>query len=126
MVYAVDPRIDPASRRVPLRARIENPGGRLKPGMFAEVALVLAVRDNALWVPEQAIVPTTSVPYVYRVVDGKAVMTQVETGSRRPGFVEIVDGLQAGDVVVTEGQTRLFDGAQVMVTPPPAVGPAKT
>lgn len=127
MVYAVDPRIDPASRRIPLRARIDNPGSRLKPGMFAEVELVLAIRENALWVPEQAIVPTTTAPFVYRVVDGKAVMTQVKTGLRRPGHVEIVDGLEAGDVVVTEGQTKLFDGAQVMVTPPPAEGgPAET
>ncbi|MBI2994195.1 MAG: efflux RND transporter periplasmic adaptor subunit [Gammaproteobacteria bacterium] len=123
-VYAVDPRIDPASRRVQLRARIDNPGGRLKPGMFAEVALVLDTREQAMWVPEQAIVPTTTAQFVYRVVDGKAVMTPVKLGLRKPGSVEILEGLQDSDVVVIEGQMKLFDGAPVMVgAPPPGQGP---
>ena len=119
-VYAVDPRVDDASRRLPMRARIPNPDGRLKPGMFADVALILARREDALWVPEQAIVPTQAAQFVYRVVDGKAVMTAVKLGLRRPGSVEILEGLKNSDSVVTEGQMKLHDGASIVITPPPA------
>ena len=117
-VYAVDPRVDNASRRLPMRARVGNADGRLKPGMFAEVSLILARRDDALWVPEQAIVPTATAQFVFRVVEGKAVMTPVRIGLRRPGSVEIVEGLKHSDTVVTEGQLKLYDGAQINVVPP--------
>ena len=124
-VYAINPLVDNASRRLPMRARIGNADGRLKPGMFAEVSLILARRDNALWVPEQAIVPTTSTPFVFRIVDGKAVMTPVKIGVRRPGSVEILEGLKNSDSVVTEGQLKLYDGVQITIVPPPATqGPA--
>lgn len=119
-VYAIDPRVDNASRRLPMRARIANTEGLLKPGMFAEVSLILARRDTALWVPEQAIVPTATAQFVFRIVEGKAVMTPVKIGLRKPGSVEIVEGLKNSDSVVTEGQMKLYDGAQITVTAPPA------
>jgi len=64
---------------------------------------------------------------VFRVVDGKAVMAAVEIGSRNPGEVEIVKGLAASDVVVTDGQMKLQNGAPVMVMSDkqPAAAPAK-
>jgi membrane fusion protein (multidrug efflux system) len=112
-VYAIDPRIDVTTRSFLLRARIANPGGRLRPGMFADAELVLAVRDDALWIPEQAIVPIGERRFVYVVSEGKAHMTPVQIGLRKPGFVEIVSGLRAGDIVVSEGQQKLQEGAAV-------------
>lgn len=114
-VYAIDPRVDPAARRVLLRARIDNPGGRLRPGMFAEVTVVLGRREQALWVPEQAIVPAAGDQFVYRVIEGRAVLTPVRIGIRRPGSVEILTGLAGTDLVVTEGQLKLRDGAPVTI-----------
>ncbi len=122
-IYAIDPALDPETRTVLLRARVPNKANKLRPGLFARVNLVLERRENALIAPEQAIVPLGQTPFVYRVVDGKAVMTPVKLGLRRPGRVEILDGLKAGDLIVTDGQLKIRDGAAVTVLPPPAIQP---
>ena len=121
--YAIDPAVDPETRTVLLRARLPNKGNKLRPGLFARVNLVLERRENALIAPEQAIVPLGQTPFVYRVVEGKAVMTPVKLGLRRPGKVEILEGLKAGDQVVTDGQLKIRDGAAVTVLPPPGTSP---
>ncbi len=129
-IYAIDPRIDEQTRTLLLRARVPNPDQLLRPGMFARVSLVLETRPDAVLVPEQALVPLDNRQVVYRIVDGKAVQTAVQTGERSAGTVEIVQGLHAGDVVVTAGQTKLRDGAPVRpvtigsdTNPPPAGTP---
>lgn len=109
-IYAIEPAMDEQTRTVLLRAKIPNPGVRLKPGMFARVSLTLGVRQNALVIPEQALVPRGSDRFVFRVVDGKAALTKVELGLRRPGVVEVVSGLSPGDVIVTDGQQRIREG----------------
>lgn len=115
-VDAVDPQVDSSGRSALLRGRIDNPEGKLKPGMFARVRLILGERDNALVVPEEAIVPQGSKAMVWKIVDGKAVRTEVRTGLRRAAKVEITQGLQAGDTVVTAGQIRLSrDGTPVKI-----------
>jgi membrane fusion protein (multidrug efflux system) len=98
-----------------LRARVPNPGGKLKPGMFARVMLNLGTRANAILIPEQAVVPRGDKNFVFRVVGGKAQMVAVELGSRTPGEVEVIKGLGKDDVVVTDGQIKLQDGMPVMV-----------
>ena len=116
-VYAIDPRIDETTRSFLLRARIANSDGRLRPGMFADAELVLAVRADALWVPEQAIVPVGEQQFVYRVVNGKALLTLVQLGLRKPGQVEVTTGLEAGAAIVSEGQQKLIDGTDVVQLP---------
>ncbi len=121
-IYAVEPAVEESSRTVLARARMPNLEVKLRPGMFARVGLVLGERANALMIPEQAIVPRGRENFVFRVVDGKAALTEVKTGHRAPGEVEIVGGLSASDVVVTEGQLKLQDGTPVtpLGGPPPA------
>ena len=63
--------------------------------------------------PEEAIVPEGNKKFVFVVRDGKAARVEVQTGRRRPGEVEIVGGLDEGDVVVTEGTQKIRDGALV-------------
>ena len=109
---AVDPMVDQNGRAISSRARLDNASGRLRPGMFVRVRLLFGDRKNVLMAPEQAIVPGAQ-PTVFKVVDGKAVTTKVKLGVRRAAQVEIVDGLAAGDVVVTAGQLKLRDGAPV-------------
>lgn len=124
-IYAIEPAVDESTRTVLLRARLPNPGARLKPGMFARVSLELAKRSNTLLVPEQAIVPRGDGAYVFRIIDGKAVLTKIETGVRRPGEVEVLNGLKAGETVVADGQLKLQDGAAVnTAAPKPAPAPA--
>lgn len=122
-VDAIDPQVDSTGRSALLRGRIENPQGRLKPGMFARVRLILAQRDQALVVPEEAIVPQGQKLTVWKVVDGKAVRAEVKIGLRRNARAEIVEGLQKGDVVVTAGQIRLSrDGMAVRISGGQAAG----
>src|SRR5579859_4954328 len=124
-VYAVEPVVDERTRTIAMRARIPNKGYKLKPGMFVRVAVTLATRPNAVIVPEQAIWPQGQDSYVYRVIDGKAALTKVVIGNRAPGSVEIVKGLAANDIVVTDGQIKLKDGAPVSVIAA-AAPPAKS
>jgi membrane fusion protein (multidrug efflux system) len=114
-IYAIEPAVDEQTRTVLLRARVPNPGVRLKPGMFARVQLVLETREKALIVPEQALVPQGAERFVFRLVGGKAVLTKIETGIRRPGEIEVRGGLAPGDTIIVDGQLRLRDGAPVTV-----------
>jgi membrane fusion protein, multidrug efflux system len=112
-VQAVDPLIDTNGRSVGVRGCIDNRQLRLRPGMFARVTAVFGERESALVVPEEAIVPQGQRVVVYKVVEGKtadekiAQRVEVKLGIRRPGRVEVLEGLVAGDQVVTAGQQRL-------------------
>ena len=107
---------DAQGRAVVLRARLQNAQGRLRPGMFVRVRLILDQRADALLVPEEALVPAPgNVQFVYRVVDGKAQRTEVKTGMRRDAMVEIVAGLLPDALVVTAGQLKLRDGVPVQI-----------
>jgi membrane fusion protein (multidrug efflux system) len=118
-IYAIDPRIEEASRTILIRARIPNPEVKLRPGMFARVGIALVERSHAILVPEQAVVPMGQDNFVFRVVDGKAALTKIKIGLRRVGEVEILEGLTSADTVVTAGQMKIRDGAPVMVLDPP-------
>lgn len=126
-VLAVNPLVDAAGRAIVVRAQVKNSDASLRPGMFARVRLLTQDAGQALVVPEQALVPMGSDQFVFKVVDGKAVRTKVETGQRRAGKVEVRGGLAAGDIIVTAGQIRLRDGVPVNVAgrgPAPNDGPA--
>jgi len=122
VVQAIDPLVDANGRSVGVRGCIDNRSLQLRPGMFARVNAVFGERDNARVVPEEALVPQGGRQSVFRLVDGPdgdtkiAQRVEVKVGIRRPGRVEIVDGLQPGDLVVTAGQQRIQrDGTPVRV-----------
>jgi membrane fusion protein (multidrug efflux system) len=112
VLEAVDPLVDQGGRSLSARARLDNQAGKLRPGMFVRLRLLLGERQAALMLPEQALIPGAR-PAVFRVVDGKAAQVPVTIGVRRAAQVEIVAGLAAGDVVVTAGQLKLRDGMAV-------------
>lgn len=112
----VDNTIDQATGAVTLKARVSNTDGALWPGQFVKLELELSVDSNAVTVPTQAVVTSQTGTFVY-VVDGesKAKRTQVKVG-RTSGFVTVIDsGLVGGETVITDGQTRLNDGAKVEI-----------
>jgi membrane fusion protein (multidrug efflux system) len=128
VVEAIDPLVDAEGRAVLLRARLDNAGGRLRPGVFARVRLIVERRDNVAMVPETALIPAPGqVQFVFRVEDGRARRVEVKTGARRATKVEIVEGLSPGDQVVIAGHLKLRDGAPVAVaqteTAPPGAAP---
>lgn len=114
-VTTIDTRVDPVSRTVTVRALLPNDLGRLRSGMFLTVTL-LKEDVEALMIPEQSIVPERSKQFVY-VVDGDNVVErrEVRTGRRRPGEVEILEGLSAGERVVTEGTQKIRPGMTVKI-----------
>jgi membrane fusion protein (multidrug efflux system) len=122
IVQAVDPLIEANGRSVGVRGCIDNRQQQLRPGMFARVNAVFGSRDNALVIPEEAIIPQGGRTFVVKVVAGDkpdALISQrvpVKVGLRQPGKVEILEGLSAGDTVVTAGHQRLQkDGTSVRV-----------
>jgi membrane fusion protein (multidrug efflux system) len=122
LVQAVDPLIDANGRSVGVRGCIDNRQRQLRPGMFARVNTVFAVREQALTVPEEALVPQGGRSFVVKVVPGEKPDTlvsqrvAVKTGVRQPGKVEITEGLELGDSVVVAGHQRLQkDGTAVRV-----------
>lgn len=122
VVQAIDPLVDANGRSVGVRGCIDNRHLQLRPGMFARINAVFGVRDDAKVIPEEAIVPQGGRQFVYRLALGPdqdtriAQRVEVKVGARQPGRVEIVEGLQAGDVVVTAGQQRIQkDGTPVRV-----------
>jgi membrane fusion protein (multidrug efflux system) len=111
-VISVDSRVDAATRSVIVRAAVPNADLALKPGMFLTVALTQDQRP-ALVIPEEALVPEQARQFVFVVRGDVVEKREVTLGRREPGFVEITDGLRAGDRVVVEGTIKLRDGAAV-------------
>lgn len=113
LVQAIDPLVDANGRSVGVRGCIDNRQLQLRPGMFARITTVFGERQSAKVVPEEAIVPQGGRQFVIRLAPGAekgsyvASRIPVKVGIRRPGRVEIVEGLKEGDMVVTAGQQRV-------------------
>ncbi|MER9331669.1 efflux RND transporter periplasmic adaptor subunit [Mesorhizobium sp. M0488] len=167
-IRGIDPKIDPSSRLVNIRAEVANPDGKLTPGQFVQVRVELPEEQNVLALPQTALTTSLYGDYIFVVQQakpaeaqpakpeekpaaaatdkpadakpavgakpaGKAAADQakpaaegekpalilsqvfVKPGRRNDGMVEIVEGLKAGDEVVTAGQNRLFNGMSVNV-----------
>lgn len=114
-VDALDSQLDANGRSVLVRARLANAGGQLRAGMYARSRVVFDVRERALVVPEEALVPVGDKQYVFKVVDGPdghklARRIEARIGQRVPGKVELLEGVKDGDIVVVAGQARLARG----------------
>jgi membrane fusion protein (multidrug efflux system) len=114
-VSSIDSRVDIATRSVTVRALLTNEDGALKPGMFLNVSLANDERE-ALVIPEEALTPEAERQYVFVVTDGKVSRREVRIGGRRPGSVEILAGVVAGERVIVEGTQKVRDGAMVRAT----------
>ncbi len=118
-VGAISPLVDVGGRSILLRANVPNADAALRPGMFARVRLQFA-DDHALVVPETALAPSGDEQYVYRVTQGRIERVVVRIGLRQSGRVEVVEGLKAGDQVVTSGLQKISEGQEVDVSAPVA------
>ena len=117
-IYVIDPIVDANGRALRLRARVPNQDARLSPGLFARIQIVIDHRDNAVLVPESAVFIIDGTQFVYRAVQGQAKQTEVQLGLRRPGWVEIRDGLERDAIVVTAGHQQIKNGSPLVIAQP--------
>lgn len=129
-ITGIEPRIDPQTRLVSLRAEVDNQDGRLNPGQFVRVRIQLPLEDDVIALPQTAVTTSLYGDYVYVVRDPEqpietaegeperfvARQIFVQTGRRYGDQVEITEGISAGDRVVTAGQNRLSNGSQVTLS----------
>ena len=120
-IFAINPRLDEAGRSQAIRAHISNSEGRLSPGQFVRVSVILAERPNALVIPEEAVMPVGDKRLVNLVVEGKVELREVTLGKRLNGKVEVVDGLQGGETLISAGWQKVRAGSPVRIK---AVEPA--
>jgi membrane fusion protein (multidrug efflux system) len=115
-VYAVEPQIDASTRTLKIRASTPNPDGKMLPGQFVTIQLVLERLSNAIMVPTESVVPEQDGNKVFILENGKAKEAKVTAGERTERTLEILEGLKAGDTVLTTGILQLRPGVAVKVT----------
>lgn len=120
-VVAIESRVAADSRSIRVQAVAPNTDGKLYAGQFVTVNVPIRHLEEALLVPDQALVPQGGDVFVFRVENNVAKRTAVKTGLRAESKAEILAGLKAGDVVVTAGQQKIQDGAPVQVGSPALV-----
>ncbi len=114
-VFAVEPKVDPTTRTLPVRAKASNVNRSLVPGGFANVELVLR-QENAILLPTGAVIPDIKGHKVFLYKGGKAEPRDVQVGLRTADELEIASGLSSGDTVITTGLLQLRPGAAVRVS----------
>lgn len=115
VLYAIDPMVDQSSRTFTLKAIYPNEERTEKPGGFVNVYCELAYFENAISIPNQAIVPDIEGKSVYVVENSKSILKKVTVGIRKAAQIQIIKGLEKGDTVVTAGILQIRDGAPVKV-----------
>jgi membrane fusion protein (multidrug efflux system) len=132
-VTMISPRIDPRSRTLRVKARLENHDGKLRSGLFARADLGLSERSGVPMIPEGAILQRADGSVAFRMVgDHRVERLVLKPGVFRNGYVEVIEGIDVGDIVVVRGHARLIDGAAVEIRTPTgeaavgALGDART
>ncbi len=115
-VYALEPQIDPNTRTLRIRARTPNKEGKLIPGQFVSIELILERLAETILIPTEAVVPVQDGAKVYVLSEGKATEVMVTSGERTERKLEILSGLNVGDTVITTGILQLRPGMGVKVT----------
>jgi membrane fusion protein (multidrug efflux system) len=111
----LDSRVDPATRAVAARAEVPNADLLLKPGMLVTASLRVEPRIS-LSIPERALVPIGSKTFVFTIAEDKAKRAEITIGRRKPGYIEVLKGLEENQLVVADGLVGLQDSMVVKVT----------
>ena len=109
----VSARVDPITRSILVQAKIKNSNYKIIPGMLVNIEIIYNEKTS-LGVPEESLILQGNRTIVYKVIEDKSVaLTEVKTGIRNYGKVEIISGLNPGEKIVTEGVSKIRDKAQI-------------
>jgi len=114
-VFRVGVAVDAVTRTGEVEIRVPNPDRKLKPGMFARMVIVVSQRSNVVVVPDSALIRQEYNIYAFVVNGSKAYRRRVKLGLSQGQYYEVIEGLSAGDVVITHGQRQLEDGQIIEV-----------
>jgi membrane fusion protein (multidrug efflux system) len=115
-IYASEPMVDVATRTLKVRARSSNEDFSLRPGAFIKIDLLLQKDASAIMAPTQSIVPMQNGSKVYVYRKGYAIAKNVKTGVRTDSYIQVTEGLEAGDTLITSGIMQLKDSLKVNIT----------
>jgi membrane fusion protein (multidrug efflux system) len=116
IIYALEPVIDASTRNLSIRAEVDNPGGTLLPGTFVRVWAANGKIRKTLMLPTQTIIPDNRGKKVVVFRNGKASFCPVETGIRTLNKIQILNGIQAGDTVLSTGLMFVKPGSELIIT----------
>lgn len=115
VIKAIEPTANAATRTLRVRATVENSGNKLGPGAFTHIVIPFGANAHALLVPSQSVIPTNREKVIAVIRSGKATMVPVKIGARTNERVEILQGLNAGDTILTTGIMQVKPGMDVIV-----------
>lgn len=114
-IYAKEPKIDPVTRTVKIRASFPNPSGRISPGSFADINLSIGDKVEVIMIPTMAFIPDIAGAKVFVVKNGKAMSVPVKAGIRTESSIQIIEGISQGDTILTTGILQLKPKSPVNV-----------
>lgn len=115
MINNLDQRVDKGTRTIKSYALIDNKDGYLRPGLLLNIDIILEEINDAILVPEQAILTAKDYSYVFVVDEDTAKLQKITMGVNNDGNTQILTGINSGDMVVTLGHEKLKDGSKIQI-----------
>jgi len=115
-IYAIEPKIDPVTRTLKIRAVYHNINGKILPGSFANINLVLRKINDAVMVPTQSVIPELKGQKIFIFKNGIAIPVNIETGLRKAEIIQVTKGLSVGDTVITSGILQIKPNMPVKIS----------
>jgi membrane fusion protein (multidrug efflux system) len=112
-VHEIDPLIDPSTHSFTFKVLLDNPNKTLIPGLFVSGNLILETIAESIMLPEEAIVALQGEWYIYKIVSEQALLKKVTLGLRKEGKVQILSGVEPGDLVIVGGNHKVSDGQKI-------------
>lgn len=114
-IYALDSHVNRDTRTFSVRALYDNNDGKLYPGRYVSIALTTQTFENTLAVPSQAIISEMGIDKVFLYKSGKALPVEIKKGVRTESLVQVLEGINPGDTVITSGTMQLRTGQKVIL-----------
>lgn len=114
-IYALDSHVNSDTRTFSVRALYDNSNGKLYPGRYVSIALTTQTFENTLAVPSQAIISEMGIDKIFLYKSGKAVPVEIKKGVRTESLVQVIEGINPGDTVITTGTMQLRTGQKVIL-----------